>query len=76
MNDQGLSWVSKLLKVMKINELRPKQNGHNFADYIFKYIFLNELLQYWNMILLKYICKGLIDRIISIGSVITWGPFY
>ena len=37
------------------NTLRPRQNGHHFADDIFKCIFLNENVWITIKVLLKYI---------------------
>ena len=48
--------------------VRPEQNGRHNADVIFKGIFLNEKFEYSNKIWLKYVCKGVIDKMINIGS--------
>ena len=49
-----------------INTLRPRQNGHNFADDIFKFLFLNENFRVWNKISLKYVPWGLIDNMTAL----------
>ena len=41
-SDQGIELVAQEYLGLSINTLRPSQNGHNFADDIFKYIFLND----------------------------------
>ena len=45
------------------NTLRPKQNGHRFADDIFKRIFLNENVRISIKISLKFVPKGPINNI-------------
>ena len=46
-----------------INTLRPRQNGHHFADDIFKYIFLNEDVRISVNISLKFAPMGQIKNI-------------
>ena len=46
-----------------INTLRPRQNGRDFADDIFKRIFLNENVLISLKISLKFVPKGLINNI-------------
>ena len=41
-----------------LNTLRPRQNGHHFADDIFKCIFLNENVLIAIKISLKFVPKG------------------
>ena len=47
---------------IKVDTLRPKQNGRHFADYIFKCIFLNDNFWILARISLKYVPYGLIDN--------------
>ena len=47
-----------ILKLSVVNTLRPKQNGHHFADDIFKYIFLNENVLISIKISLKFVPRG------------------
>ena len=53
--DRGLKGV--------YNTLRPRQNGHHFADDIFKCILLNENAWISIKISLKFVLEGLIDNI-------------
>ena len=45
-----------------INTLRPRQNGHHFADDTFKHIFMNENVRISINISLKLVPKGLITN--------------
>ena len=49
--------------VRVVNTLRPRQNGRNFTDDIFKYIFLNENVWIPVKISLKFVPKGPINNI-------------
>ena len=42
--------------------ISPGQNGHHFADDIFKCIFMNENFRILMKISLKFVPKGLIDN--------------
>ena len=53
----------KYEKVTYLNTLRPRQNGHHFADDIFKCIFLNENVWIQIKISLKFVPKGPINNI-------------
>ena len=55
-----------------INTLRPRQNGHHFADDIFRCIFLNENV--WNPleISLTFVPKGPINNMPTLVQVMTW----
>ena len=59
-NDQQIHDVSV---VDTINSLRPRQNGRNFADDIFKCIFLTENVWIPIKISLKFVPKGLMNDI-------------
>ena len=48
---------------IKVNTLRPRQNGRHFADDIFKCIFLNENFWIPIKISLKFVPKGSINDI-------------
>ena len=48
--------------------LRPWQNGRNFADDIFKCVFVNENVWFPIKISLKFVLKGLINEYSIIGS--------
>ena len=57
---------------MKLNTLRPWQNGRHFADKIFKSIFLNENVWILTNISLKFVPRGLIDNKSAIVQVMDW----
>ena len=50
-------------KVLILKTLRPRQNGRNFADDIFKCIFLNENTSISINISLKFVPEGRINSI-------------
>ena len=52
-----------------INTLRPRQNGHRFADDTFKRIFLNENVRLSIKISLKFVPKGPINNIPSLVQI-------
>ena len=55
--------VVKSLKKTELNTLRPRQDGRQFPDDIFKCIFLNENVWIPIKISLKFVLKGPIDNI-------------
>ena len=58
--------------LLGINILRPKQNGRNFADNIFKCIFLNENVWIPVKISLKYVPNGPINNIPTLVQIMAW----
>ena len=54
------------------NTLRPRQNGHHFADDNFKRIFLNENVRISIEISLKFFPKGRINNIPSLVQMMAW----
>ena len=56
-----------------INTLRPKQNGHHFADNILKCIFLNETLGILIKISLKFVPEDPID---NKSPLVQWMAWY
>ena len=52
-----------------VNTLRPKQNGRYFADNIYKYIFLNEIVWIPIKISLKFVPKGPINNIAALVQI-------
>ena len=54
------------------NTLRPRQNGRNFADDTFKYIFLNENVIISAKIPLKFVPKGPINSIPALVQIMAW----
>ena len=55
-----------------VNTLRAIQNGHLFADDIFKCISLNEKFRILNRISLKYVPWGLIDNMAVLVQIMAW----
>ena len=55
--------MSEHLQQVKVNTLRPRENGSHFADDILKCIFLNENVWIPIEISLKFVPKGPIDNI-------------
>ena len=55
-----------------INTLRPRQNGHRFADDTFKRIFLNENVWILIKIPLKFVLKGPINNIPALVKIMAW----
>ena len=55
-----------------VNTLRPRQNGRNFADDIFKCIFLNENVWISIKISLKFVPKGPINNIPALVQIMAW----
>ena len=67
-------WPTDLLDIFVnvINALIPRQNGHHFADDIFKCIFLNENV--WILIRLsqKFVLRSPIDNKPTLVQVMAW----
>ena len=55
-----------------INTLRPRQNGHHFADDLFKCIFVNENVWISIKISLKFVPKGPIYNIPALVQIMAW----
>ena len=54
------------------NTLRPRQNGHRFADDTFKRIFLNENVRISIEISLKFVPMGPINNIPALVQIMAW----
>ena len=67
MNDLHPHWCFCL-----INSSPPGQNGHHFADNIFKCIFMDEKFYILTWISLKFVPKGPIDNDAALVQVIAW----
>ena len=52
--------------------LRPRQNGRDFADDVLKWIFLNENVWILIKISLKFVPKGLINKIRALVQMMVW----
>ena len=55
-----------------LNTLWPRQNGHHFADDLFKRIFLNETFRIAIRISLQSVPKGPIDNIPALVKIMAW----
>ena len=62
----------KHIPCININTLRPRQNGHHFADDTFKRIFLNENVRISIKISLKFVPKGPINNIPALVQIMAW----
>ena len=62
----------KALLHQAFNTLRPRQNGHHFADNIFKWIFLNENVWIPIKISLKLVPQGPINNIPALVEIMAW----
>ena len=58
--------------MIRLNTLRPRQNGRHFADDIFKCIFLNENVRISIKISLKFVLKDPINNIPALVQIIAW----
>ena len=58
--------------LIKLNTMRPRQNGRHFADDIFKCIFVNENVWIPIKISLKFVPKGPINNIPSLDQIMAW----
>ena len=67
-NDESVSWDLTIL----LNTLRPRQNGHHFADHMFKCIFLNENVWIQIEISLKFVHKGPINNNPALFQIMAW----
>ena len=54
------------------NTLRPRQNGHRFADNTFKRIFLNENVRILIQISLNFVSKGPINNNPALVQIMAW----
>ena len=57
---------------LRLNTLRPKQNGRHLPDDIFKCIFLNESIWIWINISLKFVPRCPIDNIPALVQIMAW----
>ena len=56
----------------KYGPLRPRQNGHHFADDIFKWMFLNENVWIPVIFSLKFVPQGPINNIPALVQIMAW----
>ena len=64
--------VSLLSRPQWVNTLRPRQDGHHFADDTFKRIFFNETFRILIKISLKFVTKGPINNIPALVHIMVW----
>ena len=64
--------AGKWMLLVRLNTLRPRQNGRRFADDIFKPIFLNENVRISIKISLKFVPKGPINNIPALVQIMAW----
>ena len=65
-------WSLKQSNMLRVNTLRPRQNGRHFADAIFKSIFLNENVWISIKISLKFVPKCPINNIPALVQIMAW----
>ena len=58
--------------MLRLNTMRPRQNGRHFADDIFKRIFLNENIWIPIKISQKFVPKGSINNVPALIPIIAW----
>ena len=63
---------SMMFYLCVFNTLRPRQNGHHFADDIFKCIFLNENVWISIKSSLKFVPGSLINNIPALVQIMAW----
>ena len=79
-NKNSLTWIvggcaacqSEAGSENPFNALRPRQNGHRFADHTFKRISLNENVIFSITIPLKFVPKGPINNIPALVQIMDW----
>ena len=69
---QILSFCIDVVLTLSINTLRPRQNGHHFADDIFKCIFMKENVWIPFKISLKFIPKDPVNNIPELVQIMAW----
>ena len=70
----SLIMYSKQIKApqIRLNTLRPRQNGRHFADYVFKCILINDNVWISLKISLKFVPKGPINNIPAMVQIMAW----
>ena len=70
--DHTPQYFTLMGKLCGANTLRPRQNGHHFADDTFKLIFMNENVRISTNISFKFVPKGLINNIPALVQIMAW----
>ena len=65
-------WDARVLANIPVNTLRPRQNGHHFADDTVKFIFVNENVKMSIKISLKFVPWCPINNIPALIQTMTW----
>ena len=65
-------WLGLLSLYSVFNTLKPRQNGHHFADDTFNRIFLNENVRISIKISLKFVPMGPINNIPALVQIMAW----
>ena len=69
---QSPGYSSYVAEFCYFNTLKPRQNGRNFADVIFKCIFLNENVWILIEISLKFVPKCPVNNIPALVQIMAW----
>ena len=64
-------WLGRYMKI-EVNTLRLRQNGHHFAEDIFKHIFFSENVCISIKISLMFVPKGAINNIPALVQIMAW----
>ena len=70
--DQAQGWRALASGISRLNTLRPRQNGRQFPDNIFKCIFLNINIWISIKISLNLVPKGSINNIAALIQTVAW----
>ena len=67
-----VAYLGAFLITIHLNTLKPRQNGRDFADDIFKCIFLNEDVWIPLELSLKFVHKVRINNILALVQIMAW----
>ena len=71
-NKRPAEQISSIKLKRSLNTLRPTQNGHRFADDIFKRIYLNENVRSSIKISLKFVLRSPVNNIPALIQIMAW----
>ena len=72
-DSQMICWTRRCRHIhQQLTHLRPRQNGHHFADDIFKCIFLDENVWITIKISPKFVPQGPINNIPALVQIMAW----
>ena len=72
MRIQSQAMLRLISNTRKINSSLPGQNGRHFADDIFRYIFVSEIILILIQISLKFVPKDPTDNILALVQIMAW----